>query len=64
MVKGNGALIVAAFKETPGKLIEISEGEDKIRRNPESKVPDFDDNYKRVEKARTCYVKVRILYRL
>ena len=58
MVNGDSAGIVQALKSGGGKLMQVSEDESKIRRNPEMKLPEFDDNYKRVQKARTCYVKV------
>jgi len=57
LVNGEAGSIVASLKESKSDLIEIATDESKIRRNPALKVPAFDDNYKRQQKARTCYVK-------
>jgi len=57
LVEGDGARIVTALKGAEGDLVQVAEDESKIRRNPELKVPECDDNYKRLQKARTCYVK-------
>lgn len=59
MVNGDGKTIVSCLKGSDTKLIQVAEDESKIRRNPEMVVPAFDDNYKRLQKNRTCYVKVR-----
>ena len=58
MVNGEAEAIVKSLKESKNNLVEVAEDGSKIRRNPELKVPEFDDNYKRQQKARTCYVKV------
>ena len=58
LVNGEANSIVASLKASKSDLVEIASDELKIRRNPELKVPAFDDNYKRQQKARTCYVKV------
>jgi len=57
LVNGEAGSIVSSLKESKSNLVEIASDESKIRRNPELKVPAFDDNYKRQQKARTCYVK-------
>merc|ERR1711935_406063 len=57
LVNGEANSIVASLKASKSDLVEIASVELKIRRNPELKVPAFDDNYKRQQKARTCYVK-------
>merc|ERR1711935_983803 len=57
LVNGEANSIVASLKASKSDLVEIASDELKIRRNPELKVPAFDDNYKRQQKARTCYVK-------
>jgi len=57
MVNGDGKTIVSCLKESDSKLIQVADDESKIRRNPELVVPNFDDNYKRLQKNRTCYVK-------
>jgi len=57
MVNGDGKNIVNCLKGSDTKLIQVAEDESKIRRNPEMVVPAFDDNYKRLQKNRTCYVK-------
>lgn len=64
MVNGDGKTIVSCLKGSDSKLIQVAEDESKIRRNPEMVVPAFDDNYKRLQKNRTCYVKVYIFYLL
>lgn len=58
MVNGDGKTIVSCLKGSDTKLIQVAEDESKIRRNPDMVVPAFDDNYKRLQKNRTCYVKV------
>lgn len=58
LVNGEAEAIVKSLKESKNNLVEVAEDGSKIRRNPELKVPEFDDNYKRQQKARTCYVKV------
>jgi len=57
LVNGEANSIIASLKASKSDLVEIASDELKIRRNPELKVPAFDDNYKRQQKARTCYVK-------
>ena len=57
-MNGEAEAIVKSLKESKNNLVEVAEDGSKIRRNPELKVPEFDDNYKRQQKARTCYVKV------
>jgi len=57
MVNGDGKTIVSCLKGSDTKLIQVAEDESKIRRNPDMVVPAFDDNYKRLQKNRTCYVK-------
>jgi len=57
LVNGEAGAIVKSLKESNNNLVEIASDETKIRRNPGMKVPEFDDNYKRQQKARTCYVK-------
>jgi len=57
LVNGEAEAIVKSLKESKNNLVEVAEDGSKIRRNPELKVPEFDDNYKRQQKARTCYVK-------
>ena len=59
MVNGDGKTIVSCLKGSDTKLIQVAEDESKIRRNPEMVVPAFDDNYKRLQRNRTCYVKVK-----
>ena len=57
-MNGEAGAIVKSLKESNNNLIKIASDKTKIRRNPDMKVPEFDDNYKRQQKARTCYVKV------
>ena len=59
-MNGEAGAIVKSLKESNNNLVQIASDETKIRRNPEMKVPEFDDNYKRQQKARTLYVKVII----
>ena len=60
MTENKPEKVIEAIKEHKSDLMEVSECSKKIRRSPENPIPSYDDNYKRLEKNRTCYVKVMI----
>ena len=60
MTENKPEKVIEAIKEHKSDLMEVSECSKKIRRSPENPIPSYDDNYKRLEKNRTCYVKVKI----
>jgi len=49
--------IMAALKKSNAGLMEVSEAEEKIRRNPSLPLPDNTEEAKKELEARTCYVK-------
>jgi len=57
MTENKPEKVIEAIKEHKSDLMEVSECSKKIRRSPENPIPSYDDNYKRLEKNRTCYVK-------
>ena len=61
LVVGKADVVVESMTEFGTGLMEVSEDKLKIRRKPDNPVPTYDDNYKRLQKNRTCYVKVLYL---
>jgi len=57
LCEAKGEVVVNALQEHKSELMEVSEDKTKIRRNPAKAVPVYDDNYKRLQKNRSCYVK-------
>lgn len=49
--------VVETINQLKSTLLEISEDKLKIRRVQSNPIPVYDDTYRRLEKARTCYVK-------
>lgn len=58
MTENVATIVVDSLAQFGKQLMEISEDKTKIRRDPAKAMPTYDDNYKRLQKNRTCYVKV------
>lgn len=49
--------VVESLTAHGSDLVQVSDDKLKIRRDPTKPIPSYDDNYKRLQKNRSCYVK-------
>jgi len=57
MTESKAEVVVESLAQHGVKLMEIHEDKTKIRRDPAKELPTYDDNYRRLQKNRTCYIK-------
>ena len=50
--------VIEALTAHGSELVQVSDDKLKVRRDPTKPIPSYDDNYKRLQKNRSCYVKV------
>ena len=60
MTESKAEVVVESLAQHGVKLMEIHKDKTKIRRDPAKELPIYDDNYRRLQKNRTCYIKVLV----